>query len=165
MDLVEVDVVDAEAAQAGLARGDQVGRVAHVGHPRHDAALGGQHDAVAQAGPVRQGGSEVLLARAPSAAAPVEAVDVGIVDQGHPGVDRRFQQVRTRTRVGVGEAPAPESDRPALERPDPPRRAVDQPPPDLGAVGHPLHLVVTRRGSPRRRPHRPNPTPPPHHRL
>ncbi len=79
MQLVEVDAVGAQAGQAVLDRGADVGGgrsafVTFVGH----AELGGQDDLVA---PGAEGGSEVALALAP-------AVDVGGVEERDAGTQR-----------------------------------------------------------------------------
>ena len=80
VDLVEVDVVDAEPAQARLARRDQVEagetRVVRPVAHRH-AGLGRQHHALP---PALQRLAEDLLGQA-------ARVDVGGVDQVDPGVD------------------------------------------------------------------------------
>ena len=78
--LVEVDVVDTEAAQAVVEGGDQPAAgaalvVALVAH-RHER-LGGEHDVVAPSG---DGGADHLLGLA-------AAVHVGRIDQVDPGVE------------------------------------------------------------------------------
>ena len=58
--------------------------------------------------------AEQLLARSEAGAAPVEAVDVGGVDQVQPGVERGLDQRLAPADVVAGEAPLPEGERPDL---------------------------------------------------
>ena len=75
-----------------LAGGPQRLRAGVVGHRWRDAALGGQHNSVAQPRPGGEYSAEEFLAGPEPAASPVEAVDVGVVDQVHAQVDGRLDQ-------------------------------------------------------------------------
>jgi len=128
VDLVEVDHVDPEAPQRGLARSPQRRGRGVVGHRRHDPTLGGQHDAVSQAGAGGEDPAEERLVGPESGAAPVEAVDVGVIDEVHPQADRGLEEIRGRTGVGADEPPAAERERTDRQRGprEGPGRRVDQ---------------------------------------
>ena len=86
VELVEVDAVGAEAAEARFARGDDVVVRQRAGPPRPEADLGGDEHVVA---PVADRGAEDLL-RLP------ERVHVGGVDQVHAGVEGTVDHQRGR---------------------------------------------------------------------
>ena len=112
VDLVEVDHLDAHPLQRCLARRAEVLGRRVVGDRRHDAALGGQHHPIPQVRRDRQDSPEILLDAAEARAAPVEAVDVGVVDQVHSGIECRLEQRLCRRDVRVRVAPQTERERP-----------------------------------------------------
>lgn len=80
-----------------------------------DAALGGEHHAVAELRGFGQHLAQELLGLAVPAAAVAPAVDVGGVDQVHVQVERRLRRAVGLGHVGADEVPAPERQRPDLD--------------------------------------------------
>ena len=144
--LVEVDAVGPQPVQRGLARRPHRCRARVVGHWRHDAALGGQHHAIAQVGPGPQHGTQVLLAGPEAGAAPVQAVHVGDVHQIHAELEPGLDQRRVLADIGAGEAPQPQCQRADLDtaRPEPPRARANQ-----GRVAHSAQDFTEPASSPR----------------
>ena len=103
VDLVEVDMIDPQPRQRRVERGGQIVEARIIGQRRQDPALGRQHDAAAD----RRVGAQHLAQQAlgvPEPARPVEAVDVGGIEQGDTGIQHRpYERVR-RARV-AGETP------------------------------------------------------------
>ena len=93
VDLVQVDHVDPEAPERIVARRAQPFVGAVVGNRRTDAALRGQDQPIAQAGSSGEHPTEQCLDLAEPGAAPVQAVDVGRVDQVHAGIERGLDQL------------------------------------------------------------------------
>ena len=110
VDLVEVDHIDTESPKAGLDRRAEVGVAGVVRDRRHDAAFGGEHHAVAQAGRLSEHLAEQFFVAAEAGAVVVEAVHVGRVDQIHANVERRLDELVGSTQIVGGEPPRPETE-------------------------------------------------------
>ena len=98
----------------------------HIRNAGHDATLGGQHHPVAYTRAKREHGSEGGFAGPEPGATPIEAVHIGIVDERHAQLHCRFHQFGCAARIGVGESPATEGQRPALATADVARGGIDQ---------------------------------------
>ena len=111
VDLIEVDHVDAESAQAGIDGRPQI-RVARVVRDgRHDPAFGGQHHLVAQMRSLGEDLPEQFLVATETRAVVVEAVHVGGVDQVHAEIEGGLDEFLGRSQIVGGEAPGAETQR------------------------------------------------------
>lgn len=125
VDLVQVDHVGPESTERGITGGRDVGGRCVVGDSEPDAtfeldaALRGQHHPVTKAGRGRKHLTKQFLGGAPGAVI-VQAVDIGRVNQGHPGVDGGANATLRRGEVGAAETPASKGDGPDAQacRPD-----------------------------------------------
>ena len=104
VDLPQVDPLDAEPPQRGVAGLGDVGRARIIRHAHADAALGGEREALAQARRLGQHPAQQRLGRA-EALAVVGAVDVGGVQKVDAGLERRLHALAGGLHVRAPEAP------------------------------------------------------------
>ena len=105
VDLIEVDHIDAESAQAGIDGRPQICVARVVRDGRHDPAFGGQHHLVAQMRSLGEDLPEQFLVATETRAVVVEAVHVGGVDQVHAEFEGGLDQALRSGEIVGGEAP------------------------------------------------------------
>ena len=122
----EVDMVGFEARKGSVAGGRQIGTVCDLRNARQNTALAGQHHAPAQFRRARQNLSQQGFGLAKSRAAPVQPVNIGIVDKRQAEIERMGNAVGRGFDIRIDKAPAPKSKRADLKRPDFARVTINQ---------------------------------------
>jgi hypothetical protein len=122
MDLVQIDHIDTQTTQRCFTGRHQIRFVTHVGHTRNDPALGCYDYSIAQTWSMPKDVSQHVLARSESSPAPIESIDIGVVDQGHTAVDSRLDEISTAAYIRIGQSPAPKGHGADISSGNPARR-------------------------------------------